>query len=182
MFNLQLSIKQKTYALISGSILFGLVIYQLTLKRTIEAYQTNGFLKNQLSEAAEAPDALIQLKSINSNYEKAIIKYRKSATDHEGVLLDRVNKVCVKNAVRITSFNSLPTYKQGNQVVHTGFIKLTGRFTSILQVIFHLETKEAIGRLSSVKFILEKDYNQEVRRLSALVYIQYITLNNSSND
>lgn len=164
----------KNRLLVAGSLLFGVLVYWIALSETISLYQKNHLYQAQLDSARTAPVNIARLQGELSGYENSLATFQADGNSLEEHLLQEVAFVCQQYQARLIQLPASSKEKQKLYEIETRVVKLSGSYTSLLQVLHALESKRIIGRISSVQFALEEDRRTRTTALFAYIYLQNI--------
>ena len=155
--------------------MLALLTYFLALRPTWELYRTNRQLEGQVQAARYAPATLKQLRQEMKSYERVLQSVGKGESQREEEVLNVLTQLCRQHGVRLVSFPSLQTEEQAGYRIETRHVRLRGTFVRLLKVVNGLETAGAVGRLASVRFVLEEDRQRRSTHLSASIYLQTLS-------
>lgn len=170
-----LSQKKKFHILIIAILLLTIVGYNLAIKDTImlskECYQ----LQLKIKSIEIAPKKINLLKSELKKFE-VFIQENDSISIHSlrQKILDITANYCQNNTLTLIEFNQPITVEKNNFIIETNIITLQGGFHKLLLFVFNLEKKYSLGKVSSVKFSIFKDFKKNQDFLHATIYLQNI--------
>jgi hypothetical protein len=171
--NISFQRKYQLLLLVSGLLM--LCIYQFAISKTVDLYRRNNELNAKLAEAVNTPQ---QVDAIHKRL-KALDKLIPSRkTDSVGsvhdTLLSVLSQYCKENSVLLKSFPETSTYEEGSFEIETNSFTLQGNFIPLLRLVYLLEQKERIGKISSLNFQSAKDYDSKRTVLPLTVYLQTV--------
>lgn len=169
-----LSYEKKNRMLIIAALLFGFVVYSGFVKKTIETYGDCKELHEKMEIASNAPieKARIQKELVRLN---SIIGSEKgSDTPVREALLSMLTGYCQDTNILLREFPSTLTKQETNLMVETNIFTIEGSFAKLLRLIYELEQKQKLGKISSVTYQSKKDITTKKLILTATVYLQNI--------
>jgi hypothetical protein len=180
-----LSYKVKNKYLIAGGAFFLIIAYILAFNKTLELYLFNKAQKAKLIHAKEAPEKrrLMEIKS-NALKEKLSSYFADSLKD-QGHLLEVVSIFCSKNNLLLQELPNEEFYEDKEFIIGTTKLKVEGHFTDLLKLLYLLEQKEAVGRVTSSSFDMIYDNKRKKKVLVLTMYIQTLKIklkNNKKDD
>jgi len=162
--------KQKYQLLLGGIGLFLIIAYYLAFGKTWAAYQISNQLQEQLSSAGQAWQQIEgyerQLKQLESEQNNQFFT--------QNYLFQKVTTFCQENKLAIQEMPESIVYEQQDVEILHNPIKVEGTFVSMVQLLYHLEQKEQLGRIVFVEFNLEKNYQSRQPELTANIHLQNI--------
>jgi hypothetical protein len=168
-----LSYQKKYYLSLLSSVLLAIIIYQFAISKTISLYQKNQDLNTKLKEAVNTP---AQLETIYKNLASLNKFIQSNQSDSAGsvhdALLGILSRYCKENGTLLKSFPETSFYTEGNFEIQTNTFTLQGSFVPLLRLVYLLEQKERIGKVSSLNFQATKDYDSKKTVLPVTVYLQ----------
>ena len=154
---------------------FALFIYQTVLAKTIQLYAQNKELNLKLKEASGAPAQLALLYKKLSALDNVLQSPNSdSAQNTHDVLLSSLSRYCKENNTTLKRFSEPTFNNQGEFEIQTNSFTAQGSFSNLLRLIYLLEQKQRVGKISSVSFETSKDINTQKTLLTANVYLQTI--------
>lgn len=163
-------VQQKEFLFFSGMVLMAIIGYQLAFKRTIEAWQLNHKLKDQLSASTNLSYQPDYQKRKNANLDKVIRRYQADTLILRSNSIAVVANVASKYNVRLSE---LPV--QGESPNEESFMiqKITfeGDFYSLTKTLHELQSTKDIGIVSSATYLLNSGTD---KKLSLDVYLTVI--------
>lgn len=153
-------------------LLAALLIYQLAIKRTISAYSSYVQSKEQLDKAANAPLLAAQLENELKRMNQKIGSV-KDTNKVQGIL-ELITHYCQNNNAVLREFPEMMTAEQGELKIETNRFVVQGSFSSLIGLVYDLEQKHRLGKISSVKYLLKKDMRSKETLLTATVFLQNV--------
>lgn len=157
-----------------GIIVSCLITYQLPIKQTLSLYEENKQLQGQLSAAENAPKRIRQIENQLATYKEVLKSASNDSLQQEEYVLNQVTSTCRKYGAAVVSFSPSEASEHKGYKIKTRTVQFRGTYRQLLQVVYALEHHAVIGRLASVRFILEEDSWQRSSRLFSYLYIQNI--------
>jgi Tfp pilus assembly protein PilO len=170
----ELSYKSKFHLALAGFALLLITIYFLNIKKTVELRQTYSQLNNEYLTSQNTPIVLKNLKNklvelnhiLGSNYE---------CSELPEELIKFSNLFSTNSNVTLVELTETKTFEKENMNFCTLSIILSGTYSDLVKYIYNLETKDKIGRISSVYFYTKKKRNRN-KELLVEIFIQNIEI------
>lgn len=169
-----MSYRHKNRLLLICSLLFSILVYWLSLSQTMNLHWQVRELKSHLENAQAAPSVVSRLQVELAGYEQKLGRFSAGGADWQGHLTGQLAFICQQNRVTIITLPTPWKEEQNGYGIQTSTIKLEGNYKDLLSTIHMLEETEAIGRITSLSFIVEEDRKTKKTSLFAYVYIQNI--------
>ena len=171
----KLSYKRKLQLLIGLSVLFSLFIYQSVISKTIVLYNQNKEFDLKLKEASSAPARVQKLTQQLVSLDH-LIQSRQTDTSNNvhDLLLGFLSSYCKENKTVLKSFPETSVSTQGEFEIQSHTFAVEGSFIKLLQLVYLLEQKLRIGKVSSLNFQASKDIDTKKNILVSTVYLQNI--------
>lgn len=172
----KLTYKVKLRLLLAGSLLSLWVFYTSFVADSFDLYEQQSSLKDSLKTLENAPEQLNLLSSKLKRLEKkAGLSSKTDVTDIQQSLLGITTKYCNENNCIIRSIPSISATKEKDISVETHIFSIEGSYKNLLQLVYLLEQKYQVGKVSSVLFRAETDNKSKKRFLQATYFIQHIS-------
>lgn len=174
-----LTYKKKNLLLAIAAVFLLLIIYSMGIRKTMDAKQEYELTKTKLELGKNAPlnTALLEnkLKELDARLGDVDVKEEYSTES----LLTLVTHFCKQHHVVLKDFPPKNTAKQGELTIITNQLLLAGKFTDLLRLVYLLEQKANIGKVTSVRYQLKKDIRTREMQLTAMIYVQNIKKQNN---
>lgn len=170
--------KSKLFAAI-GILLFGtIVIYQLSIKVTVEEYQKQQQLIQQFSKINN------QIQNGKSKNELAfspekIYLQKDSVNVERNNLYDAVNTITMDNNTKIENFSSRKSIRIDNHSINTQVIVISGNYPDIMESLFDIEKSHLKFKINSVKFTKVRNIKAKKYQLILSLYFQSVNLSDA---
>lgn len=155
--------------MIAGSLVLLLVSYQLAFKETLNSWQIN----RQLTEQVEGMDNLSDQPGLTgrkySNLEKILDQYRVDTARFKANLVTNLSILAEKNDVRLTGVPE-PNLNGFYNHLKINLIVLQGPYYNLVKFLYSTEDRVSIGRIRSVKINKTNAQDSEVSNLEMTVY------------
>ena len=169
------SYRQRNGLLLLGSFIMLLVVGLFYLAPTLTAWQDNRQRRQALTDLARAPVQIQQFAEQARADTWLMRSYRIDTTRHESRMLNQLSGISRRYGVTLAALSlEAPTVHAGYRV-QTRIAKLRGAFPGLVKAVYELEYQQPVGRLASVRFLLEEDRKQRRSFLVAYLYLQSIT-------
>lgn len=172
-----LTYKKKNQLLIIGAILSFFLIYNLGIKKTILAHDTYEEAQSKIVIASNAPVMVTKLEKELSQIDLKIGSQNNNVIDPAQGLLGLITDYCQSNNIVLREFPASVETEQKNLVIETNQFTVEGNFSKLINLVYILEQKKKLGKVSSVHYQFKKDQKSRELVLTATVYIQNIKRN-----
>jgi hypothetical protein len=173
-----LSYKKKCQYLLGGALLLGVVAYMAAFNNTIRLYMENNVLEAKLERAAKAPSQVLVLESALEAIDDQLSYYIIDTLKNHETTLEIVSEFCFRNRLILKELPKKEVMEEEDFTIETSILSVEGNYKDLLRLVYELEQKHKIGRLSSVSFRLFKDNHLKKHILVLTIYIQNIRINN----
>ncbi len=169
--------KKKNQLLLIGSVLFLFICYWFSFKDTIGLWSEVQELEHKMIVAKDAPQkvAIMQDKLASMNMLTGIKQSTDSEIEQE--LLGVVTSYCKSSGVVLRDFPKTLVSSEGDFRIETNVFTIEGGYAKLLALVYLLEQKSKIGKVSSVQYISKKDLRTKALTLTATIYLQNIKKN-----
>lgn len=168
--------RQKNKTIVIGALLFLVVVYQLALSKTWDLYVQNNALEEKLATVHESLKNKDEVENKQAVLEQRIASFFVDSLSHQDLLIETVSRYCHMHRILLRELPAMNTYTEGDFQVGTYKVVLEGDYKTLLQLVYLLEQKNKIGRVSSASFILKFDNKRKKDILSLVIYLQNIQL------
>jgi hypothetical protein len=167
-----LTYRQKLKYLGMGAILLIIICYQFSFSKTIKEYKTyklyNSISSNTLNDEAE----LNLLQSKNRMLDGILDKFLLDTLDQAKSLLAVAGNFCNANNLQLKEYKPFPAVQTDSIKTVIRSITVQGGFVNCLRLLYHLETRADVGRISSVNFKSFSAPGNSAMLLNCTVFIQ----------
>ena len=170
----KLTYQQKNKVLVIGYAVFLFIVYQLAISKSWDLYSQNSLLEEKLTTAKESYKSKEELEKKEAMLEGHIASFFVDSLSHQEYLLETISTYSRQHNILIKEIPARTEYLEGDFEVGTHRIVLEGDFISLLKMVYLLEQKSKMGRVSSVLFSLKFDTKRKKEVLSLTLYIQNI--------
>lgn len=172
-----LSHKKRFYYLVTGVILIILLGYNLALKKTFNLKSECVQIEKNIAELKDAPAQLVALKKKLNSIDRSVhLAFNKKQTIQD-YLLEQIADYCSSNNILIREYPKPHQYNKDDYAIETSHIVLEGSYINLLKLLYHIEQKYRLGKVSSAKFYTVINENTKVLELILELYIQNINQN-----
>jgi hypothetical protein len=168
----QLPLK-KEYLLIAAAIVLLLLSYQLAFKKTIEAWQINKRLKEQLIRATDLSYQPAYLERKNKNLTNIINRYKTDTVAFRSNIISSISSIAEKENVKLSEVPVQDPLYHTNQFIIQK-LNFEGSYFALTKVLKQLQARSGIGMVRSVtyKAINVKSNKDEAKKLIIEVYLE----------
>jgi hypothetical protein len=170
----QLPIK-KEYLLIAASLVLLLLCYQFAFRRTIEAWQINKHLKQQLTQAADLSYQPAYLERKNNNLSKIIARYKTDTIAFRSNTISIISSIAEKENVKLSEVPLQdPLYHTDKFIIQR--LNFEGSFFALTKVFNELLATKGIGmiRAASYRVVGLRQGNNDTKKLVLEIYLETI--------
>jgi hypothetical protein len=168
-----ISYKKKYNYLLIAIPLCALIIYTLAVKKTIILMNGVSDMQQKIELAKDAPQRSEELKAEIDNMDQWIGQKNDKNKPHS--LLEIVTDYCKTTGSILREFPEEIETVKGNYIVRTNRLIIEGDFSQLLSLVYTLEQKVNIGKVSSVNYSSRKEPRTKQMTLTATIYLQNIT-------
>jgi len=169
-----MTFKKKNQLLIVVAILLVFMIYNFALKKTLLAHSDCTVAEEQILLARNAPAMASQLEKELLQMDAKIgtdsVKNKNSGQE----LLGLVTNYCQNNQAVLREFPETTITGQEKLTIETNLFIVEGSFSSLISLVYLLEQKAKIGKVSGVHYQLKKDLKSKELVLTATIYLQNV--------
>ena len=157
-----------------------LIVYRFAISETIKIYLESIELLNQTNTASEAPNqiAIIQKKLSDMNN----IMGKESKETDSDPLLGFFTSLKLNNSINLVDFQSLHVVENKNYRIETRVAVFEGSYNNLLKFLYKLEKQFKYGKVISVDYSIDTNFNTKKKRLLMKLYIQSIKKANVHSD
>ncbi|GAB3879793.1 hypothetical protein GCM10028824_43870 [Hymenobacter segetis] len=170
-----LTYRQRTALVLGAGLLFFVIVCAGYLQPTFALWRSNVAQAQALVELQRAPEQLQQLTAQARADAWLMRGYRIDTTRQEGYLLNQLSQTARQYGVTLAALSRGATLNHAGYQVQTRIAKLRGPFRGLVQAVHSLEYERPVGRLASVRFVVEEDRKQRRDFLFAYLYLQSIS-------
>lgn len=173
-----LTYKRKNQLLIAGMIVTFLLVYVFAIKKTIAAYSDYSQAKTKVELAENAP---VIAAALQKQLMQIDARIGSSDTTHQKTgepLLELVTNYCQDHQAVLREFPQTIATVQGDMIVETNRFMVEGSFSTLINLVYVLEQKNKLGKITSVKYALQKDFKTKEMLLTATVFLQNVKKKN----
>lgn len=170
-----LTYKQKNYLLLIGTIVFLLVIYNASIKGTVEVYSSYSELNDKKEELENAPENLIKVEKRFAELKKGYGEHETyEDAEYQELVLEKITEFCIENDLVLRSFPAPHIFGEQGFEIEINRVSVQGPFGDLLELTYHLERKYKLGRIASLHFEKRTDLKTKKRFLVVNIYMQNI--------
>lgn len=170
-----LTYRQRVALVLGGGLLFLVIVGVGYLLPTFELWRSNQAQAQALLDLQRAPEQLRQLTAQARADAWLMRSYRIDTARQEGFLLNQLSQTARRYGVTLAALSRGATLTHAGYQVQTRIAKLRGPFRGLVQAVHSLEYERPVGRLASVRFVVEEDRQQRRDFLFAYLYLQSIS-------
>jgi hypothetical protein len=177
-----LTYQQKNKYLLLGSLVFLVVVYLAAIQNTINLYQKNSSREQALLKAEDAPQKIENYRQRLDELNNRLSYYVVDSIKGEEHILEVVSNFCHKNHILLNRLPAVTTDDHGDVLVATTGVVAEGNYKDLLNLLYELEQKQKIARVTSAVFKSQFDHKRKKKVLTLTVYLQNIQIKESSNE
>jgi len=169
-----ISYKKKNQLLIAIIVFAIIVVYNLSIVKTIDKYESYMGLKEQIKTVSMIPQEINVLQNKISTINRFFGDDSDSSINKRELLIDYTSNYCEDNDLSIRLINE-PSYEYyDNVLIETNQLILQGQFIQMVKYIDNLEKYQKTGKISSLHFYKEYNTRTKEEKLYLKVFIQNI--------
>jgi hypothetical protein len=172
-----LTYRQKNKYILGAAFVFLVIAYVTAFSKTIGLYQKNQQLKAKIERAENAPQVVASLKNTLHSLNGKLDHYLTDTSKNHVNTLEVVSEFCLHRNLILKDLPRKTVVEEKDFTIETSEINVEGRFSDLLRLVYELEIKHKLGRLSSVSFKTYKDNQRKKVVLFLNIYIQNIKVN-----
>jgi hypothetical protein len=162
---------KKEYLLLAATMVLLLLSYQLAFKKTINAWQLNSSLKQQLTRSTDVSFQPGYQERKNANLDQIIHLYQVDTSEFRSSIISTIAEIAGKENVKLSE---VPT---GDPAYHTSqFIiqrlRFEGDYFLLEKVLNRLRSVPGVGIIRSAQFKSTK--NEKTKKLLLEVYFEIL--------
>lgn len=159
--------KAHNILLLCSSILLGLVVYGVNIKKTVAMHQQ--YVKQQvdIQRAATAATSIREYRSQLASFQQSALQ----TYDREW-LLERLTSFCRQHSILVSTFPEAQRVVENGNGIISNTIEVEGRYQDIAELVYMIEQEERMGSVSTLKFFSEKDRLTKELQLKARMVIR----------
>ncbi len=183
MFNWEkLTYKQRNRVLLGGMVLLMIICYQFGVRNTLDLSSQVSEQQVRLQQLNNYPERLqsnlAKLKNINGSVDQ----YVRDDNFNQDEILESLSEFCGTNKLVIRSFPKSKLKRKNDILIETHRFEVEGGFTSLVELLYHIEVTEKLGRIASSNFETRLDRKTRRKRLFLTVYLQNIRNENGKDE
>lgn len=167
------SYRKKNKALVFTAMLFLVLAYMLSIKRTIAVYREANVLESQSELAVNAPEKAAGLEKQLAGIDN-LLGMQPQAGNVQQMLLGVITGYCKERNTVLREFPKTVYHEEKDFIVETNVFTVEGSFSQLLKLVYLLEQENHIGKISSARFFIKKDPKTHTTALNATIYLQNI--------
>jgi hypothetical protein len=173
----KLTYKQRYYLLIAGLVIFFYLCYKMAIKETFIVRKECRQTEERLRQVKTAPQQILELEKKIAKIDRSIRSDSIQDSNFHEMLLARISEYCTKNNIGIVEYPPLHSFSWNEITLETNAVIVQGNFIELLKMIYFIEQKAGIGRVSGVDFYTYYERSRRRTYLRMKLYIQYILQN-----
>ncbi len=169
--------KRKNQLLLAVIALAIVVIYNLSITKTIEKYKEYTGLKDKIKTVSVAPKAIDLLRDKIADINRFFGKSSDNSISKRAQLIDYTSEYCKSSSLSLRLISE-PVYQYKDKIlIETNTLILQGSFINMIKFISSTEKHQNIGKISSLSFYKEKNIRTKKEKLLLQIFIQNIINN-----
>ena len=166
--------KSKCLILSAFTILFLILSYFLSIKKTVVVIEKNCGLKKNIEVAKDAPSKISEIREQILIWDQNLLK----DVDIETIqlrILNEINMLSNESNLKVIGLNRVGRKIEKDIVIETHEVSLSGEYLSLVTAIYSFEHKIKFANISSLAFEIVKNRKKKrdelVLRFNDTVYI-----------
>jgi hypothetical protein len=169
-----LTYKQQFFYLVLIGILAFILAYWIAISRTVETRSNLKDIRKKMEQIGTAPENIALLEKRVALINKIIGENPNDIPEFQKNLLNIISNYCAENSLILKEFPQIHTWQEQDYQFITGYASIEGPFTTLLKLLYNLESTHSVGRIVSVDFSSVEDRKLKRTRLTMSIYIQTI--------
>lgn len=157
---------------------FMIVLYNMAISDTINLVVENSRLSQEVSDNADIPKQIQQLKQRLNKLEKLVGNKKYEDRDIHQVLLESVTGYVQKNRLVLKDFPQPYVIADKGYITKTAKVTVEGDFIHLLRLTYFLENNYKVGKVIAVDFSTTKELRTRKRKLNSIIYLQNVKAEN----
>lgn len=171
-----MSYRKKNQYLLIGAILFLFIAWFVAGNKTYSLYSQNKTLSFNIQKGEDAPKTIGQLERKLNFFNSRLATFLSDSSKDENYMLEVVGNFCKKNRIVLKEFPPVSSQDEGDFIILTNKIIAEGNYKDLLRLVYELEQKSQVGRVTSVDFSSCMDNKRKKTVLAVSIYLQNIKL------
>ncbi len=167
--NNKLTYRYKYYILIALLLLFVVIIYKLSINKTIILVRDTKDIKAQIDISNSSISIIKQLENELAYYDQLINENSNPGQARE-YLLKVTGDYCDKNNLTVVDFPEETRYRQNEATIAFNEITIEGKYKELLGLLYLIERERQAGSVESVAFFRE----EKLRTNEQILYMKII--------
>ena len=169
-----LTYKKKNQLLLAAVLVIAYLIYVLAISKTTAAFHDYKNLQKNVELVKNAQVMANQLEKELLQIDSRIGNNNINGLQTEQALLELLSNYCKSNKATLREFPASTNFAQGDLLIETNKFVVEGDFSTLLKLVYLLEQKNKLGKVTSVRYQYKKDVITRNMALTATVYLQNI--------
>ena len=170
----KLDFRRKNQLLLAGVLIFGFLIWKMTIAKTIDIAGQCAELELKV---AQADNAYQTISNLESNLAEAERHFGAADGANDAIpeeMYDYISRYCQEKGVTLQNYPEPHHFDDPEHHIETEKIVVEGGFSPMLQLLHNLESEFGKARVASVRFYAEADKKTKEKKLYAEFYLQSI--------
>ncbi len=173
----KMTYKGKNRLLFVVAVLLTFILYYFAIKKTIQAHHDCMYAEEQITLASNAPIMAAKLQKELTQMDAKIGRDDLKEKNIGQELLELVTRYCQTNHVVLREFPETTVTEQEKLIVETNMFIVGGDFAKLINLVYLLEQKSKLGKITSVRYQLKRELKSKEMVLTATIYVQNVTKN-----
>ncbi len=152
----------------------GFIIYSIFIQKTIATANECDVLKKRMALAANAPGEIERINTELATLNSIVGSGKRLETPVREDLLSLLTNFGQNHSIVLREFPPTLVKQDNDLLVETNMFTVEGSYTKLLALVYELEQKKKIGKVSSVIYQTKKDNATKRLVLTATIYLQNI--------
>lgn len=170
----ELSYRKRNTLMLPGILVFMLVAYVATMRKTVELYRETNLLSENIGQQQGSQYELELAEKRFRNLSGYLELYTLDSLRSQQYIMSQVSELCKTYHLTLRSFPAAVINEDNGLRVETNIIETAGDFNNQLKLLYDLETIHVIGRVSSVRYSSYVDNKSKTTILLSTIYLQNV--------
>lgn len=168
----KLTYRSKLKLLPLAIVLVFVLVYSLTISKTVHLSKQVGQLENQVERLGGAPLQIQMLKKRLKEIEDRIGNHSGEISQEE--IFRKLSIYSKKNGLIVREFPIPHNLSTEDYQVSTYQMEVEGKYANLLRMVYYLEKETYLGKLAGLHFLLKKDKRSREEYLSLKIFLQTV--------
>lgn len=152
-------------------LVFIILAYLLAIRKTVQTYETNKQLTQNIAIARNAPNSINKLEKKINEWDDYLLTDC-TLNEIQLKIFDQLSKVCNIHNVNLENLNKINSVNKNDIFIETYEVSIKGNFSNLLQAQHELERKTKFAIIVSANYRIVKNRKTKEEELILNLYLQ----------